>query len=70
MVRQMAGSARDFRANRLDRLSNTYKPSAELDQDRLRINLQSYDNNRCLLYSFNNNSLNIYHQNIRGLQVK
>jgi hypothetical protein len=65
-----SGSARDFRTNSLDRLNNTYRPSAELDQDHLRINSQSYDNNRFLLYSFNNNSLNIYHQNIRGLQGK
>jgi hypothetical protein len=70
MVRQTSGSARDFRTNSLDRLNNTYRPSAELDQDLLRINSQSYDNNRFLLYSFNNNSLNIYHQNIRGLQGK
>jgi hypothetical protein len=33
------------------------------------MNLQSYDN-RFLAYPFNNNSLNIYHQNIMGLQGK
>jgi hypothetical protein len=72
MVRQTSGSARDFRTNSLDRLcvNNTYRSSAELDHDRLKINLQSYDNNRFLLYSNNNNSLNIYHQNIRSLQGK
>jgi hypothetical protein len=50
MVRQTSVSARDFRTNSLDRLNNTYRPSAELEQDRLRITSQSYNNNRFLLY--------------------
>jgi hypothetical protein len=60
----------DFRTNSLDRLNTTCRPSTELVQDHLRINLQSYDNKRYLPYSFNNNSLIIYYKNIRGLQGK
>jgi hypothetical protein len=70
MVRQTSGSASDFRTNNLDRLYNTYRPSDELNQDHLKINSQSYDDNRFLLYSSDNNSLCIYHQRVRGLQGK
>jgi hypothetical protein len=70
MVKQTSGSACNFRTNSLDRLNNTCRPNSEWNQDHLRINSQSYDNNRFLLYSSVNNSLNIYHQNIRDLQGK
>jgi hypothetical protein len=70
MVKQTSGSACNFRTKSLDRLNNTYRPNAEWNQDCLRINAQSYYNNRFLLYSSDNNSHNIYHENIRDLQGK
>jgi hypothetical protein len=60
MVKQTSDSDCNYRFNSVDILNNTHRPNADANQDCLRINVQSYDTN----------SLNIYHQNVRGLQGK
>jgi hypothetical protein len=72
MVKQIHGSNSNFKTSISNRLNNNTHNnlSAKLNQDLLSTNLEYHVNNRSLLYSSDNNSLNVYHQNIRGLKGK
>jgi hypothetical protein len=60
MVRQTDGSISNFKTNSLSRLNDNHCLRSKLNQDLLSTNL----------YSSDNNSLSMYHQNIWGLQGK
>jgi hypothetical protein len=71
MVKQIHGSNSNFKTSISNRLNNnTHNLSAKLNKDLLSTILESHVNNSSLLYSSDNNSLNVYHQNIRGLTGK
>jgi hypothetical protein len=65
MVKQIHGSNSNFKTNISNRLNNnTHNLSATLNQDLLSTNLESHVNNSSLLYSSDDNSLKVYHQNL------
>ena len=71
-MKQIRGSNSNFKTGISSRLNNNHNLSAKLNQDLLSTNLASHVSNSSLLYSSNNNSLNVlvYHQNIMGLKGK
>jgi hypothetical protein len=70
MVKQFPGSASELRSSSLGNLNNTHRPSAKSEHNHTKSHFQSYDYNRFLLYPPGSKFLNIYHQNIVGLQGK
>jgi transposase len=65
MVNLSLGSVRDIRNNSLDNLNN-------IGHNHFNLNSLSHNsnNNRCKNHFSVHNSLNIFYQNIKGLQVK
>jgi hypothetical protein len=72
MVKQIHGSNSNFKTSICNKLNNnnSHNLSAKWNQDLLSTNLESHLNNSSLLYSSDNNSLNVYYQNVRGLKGK
>jgi hypothetical protein len=66
MVNISLGSVRDIRNNSLDNLNNIGHNYFKLNS----LSVNSNNNNRCKNNFAGHNSMNIFHQNIRGLQGK